>query len=638
MRRTRACGPTGGRLARQWSRRTDGGQVGPARRGLAASTGARVRPEARGRLGRVTERVSSSEPTSPAAPPTPEALRACRAVLEAVAEDRAVLAALGQEERAALMSAAGRVAHPTAQALRREVKALRRERRRRAEAADRAALEATGIRAARQAPVFVPPPRLALPAPGEPALEPVGGAAPAPGSPVGGFAGPPGPSNGDAEPAQGSSGAEPVPGRTPPGPGFVRPRACYVCKRPYREAHAFYDSMCPPCAALNYEKRFQTADLRGRVALVTGGRVKIGYQIALKCLRAGARVVVTTRFPHDGAQRFAAEPDFEEFAPRLDLYGLDLRHAPSVEAFAAHACATWPRLDLLVNNAAQTVRRPPGFYRHLLEPELRPWAELPARWRGVVERWHDLRGALGAGDGAGPARLGQAPSGDLAHDAGRGPEYGHALATLGAARRAQGLLEPARLAQLRTATDGEDGFAVFPEGEVDHDLQQVDRRRHNSWRMTLGEVPTWEMLEVQLVNAVAPFTLCARLKPLLVRAGTRDAHVVNVSAMEGSFSRGTKTDKHPHTNMAKAALNMLTLTSAPDYAKDGVFMNAVDTGWVTDEDPAQHAERKRDVLGFQPPLDIVDGAARVLDPPFVGLNTGRHAWGQFWKDYAPTTW
>ena len=71
--------------------------------------------------------------------------------------------------------------------------------------------------------------------------------------------------------------------------------------------------------------------------------------------------------------------------------------------------------------------------------------------------------------------------------------------------------------------------------------------------------------------------------------------------MEGIFSRGTKTDRHPHTNMAKAALNMMTLTSARDYVRDGIHMNAVDTGWVTDEDPALHATRKRDELDFQPP-------------------------------------
>jgi NAD(P)-dependent dehydrogenase (short-subunit alcohol dehydrogenase family) len=155
--------------------------------------------------------------------------------------------------------------------------------------------------------------------------------------------------------------------------------------------------------------------------------------------------------------------------------------------------------------------------------------------------------------------------------------------------------------------------------------------------MTLAEVPTAEMLEVHLVNAVAPFILCGKLKPLMLRTpGAK--HIVNVSAMEGSFSRKTKTDKHPHTNMAKAALNMMTLTSAPEYAKSGIYMNAVDTGWVTDEDPSVHSARKQAVHDFQPPLDIVDGAARVVDPVFTGYNTGVHLFGKFFKDYSPTDW
>ncbi|HWZ88900.1 MAG TPA: SDR family oxidoreductase, partial [Polyangiaceae bacterium] len=179
---------------------------------------------------------------------------------------------------------------------------------------------------------------------------------------------------------------------------------------------------------------------------------------------------------------------------------------------------------------------------------------------------------------------------------------------------------------------------LFPKGRVDADLQQVDLRVMNSWRMALADVPAPEMLEVQLVNSVAPFILCSKLKALMMRVPSRDKHIVNVSAMEGQFSRYTKTDKHPHTNMAKAALNMLTFTSAPDYAEHGIFMNAVDTGWVTDEDPVVHAERKQRDSDFQPPLDIVDGAARICDPFFSGLLSGEHVFGKFLKDYKPTLW
>jgi NAD(P)-dependent dehydrogenase (short-subunit alcohol dehydrogenase family) len=341
-------------------------------------------------------------------------------------------------------------------------------------------------------------------------------------------------------------------------------------------------------------------------------------------LRAGARVIATTRFPHDGAKRYAMEADFPEWRDRLSVHGLDLRHAPSVELFARYVEHTYERLDILVNNACQTVRRPPGFYEHLLPVEATPFEELPAELRPLLAHHHDCIHALEA-----PAALPQAPA--LVDATG--------LATWQGGGSGIGLRASARLSQVRYAYDDVARRPdLFPDGHTDVDLQQVDLRAQNSWRLKLAEVPTPEMIEVQLVNVVAPFILCSRLKPLMMRVATRDKHIVNVSAMEGIFSRGTKTDRHPHTNMAKAALNMLTLTSARDYVTGGIHMNAVDTGWVTDEDPALHATRKRDELDFQPPLDIVDGAARICDPFFSGLLTGEHVWGQFLKDYKPSPW
>ncbi len=379
---------------------------------------------------------------------------------------------------------------------------------------------------------------------------------------------------------------------------LINPRACYICKQDYRKVHAFYDSMCPPCAELNYAKRFQTARLDGRVALITGARIKIGYQAALMLLRAGARVIATTRFPNEAALRYAREPDFAEWGARLQLHGIDLRNLPLVERFTRELGNTVGRLDLLINNAAQTVRRPPAYYSHLLDLEERPRQELPANVQSLLRADDQLR-PVGSLSSPSPAR--------------------QALVALG----------PDDLAY---------GKELFPPGELDLDEQQVDLRGVNSWRLPLAEVSTAEMLETHLINAAAPFILVARLKSLMARERTNEKHIVNVSAMEAQFARNKKTDKHPHTNMAKAALNMMTRTSAADYVNDGIFMNSVDTGWVTDEDPLKHVVRKQEVHDFHPPLDAIDGAARVCDPIFSGLLSGHHMWGLFLKDYKPTNW
>ncbi len=501
-----------------------------------------------------------------------EQIEACISVLKALVEDTNQLFDLPEEQRISLLAAAGFLSRPDREEFSRRKKDAKKAAKRKMIERDKHARKETGIRSAREAAVFSAPKLIA------PSQQP----------------------DLDLE--------------------LKSPRNCYVCKKVYTKLHHFYDTMCTECGDFNYAKRFQTADLSGQVAIVTGSRLKIGYHITLMLLKAGATVVATTRFPADSALRFSKESDFTDWGHRLHIHGLDLRHIPSVEIFCNYIEQQYDRLDILINNAAQTVRRPAGFYQHLMDKENAPIDSLPLRVQDLLENHMNcIQELKNISSGAGNNK--NIPV------SWHGPEPGI------------GLRSSAKLSQIPYSFDNSLSVKeVFPEGQLDADLQQVDLRKTNSWRLKLGEIETTEMVEVQLVNAVAPFVLCNRLASLMKKENTGQKHIINVSAMEGKFQRFKKEDRHPHTNMAKAALNMMTHTAASGFAKEGIFINAVDTGWVTDEDPADLSKKKVDVHDFQPPLDIVDGAARVMDPLIDGINTGKHWSGKFLKDYFPIDW
>ncbi|MEU0144692.1 SDR family NAD(P)-dependent oxidoreductase [Streptomyces sp. NPDC006288] len=383
-----------------------------------------------------------------------------------------------------------------------------------------------------------------------------------------------------------------------------RPRSCYICKTRYVEVDAFYHQLCRQCAKENRARREARTDLTGRRALLTGGRAKIGMYIALRLLRDGAHTTITTRFPNDAIRRFKAMPDSDEWIHRLKIVGIDLRDPAQVVALADSVAAEGP-LDILINNAAQTVRRSPQAYSELLGAESAPLpaGELPAAevigtfGSGTVDRVAALPAARHEGQG-----LSAQDVTDLA------------LVT--------GSASPARIAA---------GTAIDAGGLV------PDLHDTNSWIQTVDEVEPIELLEVQLCNSTAPFILISRLRPAMARTSSRRSYVVNVSAMEGVFGRGYKGAGHPHTNMAKAALNMLTRTSAQEmFEKDRILMTAVDTGWITDERPHPDKIRLAEE-GFHAPLDLVDGAARVYDPIVRG-EEGEELYGCFLKDYAPAGW
>lgn len=444
-----------------------------------------------------------------------------------------------------------------------------------------------------------------------------------------------------------------------------RLRSCYVCKLKFRQLHHFYDRLCPACATLNWEKRHQTADLNNKVAVVTGSRVKIGYQTCLKLLRAGATVVATTRFPNAAAMTYRQESDFNAWKDRLHVYGLDLRDVTGIEAFCRFLKMTYcdRGIDILINNACQTVRRPTAYYLPVCQKEQDIWSQADdthkallggcveferVRRRILLEHKSGNRNALNRLEAGG----GNVQLSEPNESSSKGvSSTSLVVATVDDDSSSNPVSVPFERTGVSHSTamsqmillpeDAGIDDSILPRGVTDINGQQLDLRKTNSWLLKMEEVSTPEVMECMFINAIAPFVLNSRLKPLMrIPNDHDDRYIINVSAMEGKFYR-YKMANHPHTNMAKAALNMMTRTSAEDLAKNHkIYMNSVDTGWINDENPLERATKTAKVNNFQTPIDEIDAASRILDPIFTGINNPGLAkdFGKFLKDYKETEW
>jgi NAD(P)-dependent dehydrogenase (short-subunit alcohol dehydrogenase family) len=391
-------------------------------------------------------------------------------------------------------------------------------------------------------------------------------------------------------------------------------RCCYVCKKYYTTVHFFYDRLCPSCGELNYKKRTQKCDLTSKIAVVTGCRIKIGYELCLYLLRNNCFVIGTTRFSKDAFLRYSKEPDFNSFKHLLKLYPLDLRDLGAVNKFITYLYSNFETLDIIINNAAQTLRRNVQFYKHLLNIETKPlesfqdeiiYEILPCEKN---ELWSTCTNIpmLNFND-----------------------ETKKEIATMNGEVSLTVIQ-----AQIPVLSDDlKPDMTKFPINVLDKDQQQVDLSEKNSWKLEIDEINMFEFAETQLINAWTPFFLCSKLKKLMSKGDYESRFIVNVSSMEGKYNRRYKSSQHSHTNMSKASLNMLTRTCGSDFSKSNIYMTSVDTGWVSEMNPFHLYRSDRTV-----PLDEIDGAMRVLDPIIQGLIKKIYLHSVFLKDYKETSW
>lgn len=354
---------------------------------------------------------------------------------------------------------------------------------------------------------------------------------------------------------------------------------CYFCNGKIKLRHSFYNRMCVKCGTINITKRNTIQDLNGKIAVVTGGRIKIGYYTALRLLQCGAKVIITTRFASDALSRYRLEPDYDRWKSNLVIYQVDFMCFNDVQKFTHSLKSNYTHIDYLINNAAQTLERPRQFYKNIECMESL-----------MLENEKETNSTKIYKYTQHPILITNENKNTLHHN--------------------------------------------IESTQIDEHGQLLDLRPINSWVKSIEQVSVSELSTVMIINSIVPFFLVQELTPLLkckknYSCGTypdKVSYIINVSSMEGKFNR-SKTHHHPHTNMAKASLNMMTRTIGKNMRKTHrICVLSVDTGWNTIEEPCSYDKVA--------PLDCKDGMARILDPIFTHLNRS----GIFLKNFIETEW
>ena len=407
---------------------------------------------------------------------------------------------------------------------------------------------------------------------------------------------------------------------------------CYICKKRLflDNIHKFYGNLCTKCGDYNYSFRTMELDFSGRIAIVTGGRIKIGYYIATKLLSYGCKVLITTRFPKDALLKFKEHPDYEKWEKNLIIYPVDFRLFESVAKFINFVNENFPHLDILINNAAQTIRKTSTFYKYLLPTELKELEKEDEKKIIKIDYMNiqNIQNEIKEENKTENNIINNEIQNNLISIINKKEnEYSESLPLSVIASQMKIMKEKNQPIIDKIGNDGQP--YDFSEGK-------------NSWNLEFDEIPFEEFIEVQRINAWVPYILCVKLKPLMLKSPFPDKYIVNVTAVEGIFNHFKRTT-HVHTNMAKAALNMFTRTCGKYLKKDGIYMTCVDTGWVSPMNEMNKILDENEKKVFEEefnniPLDELDGAMRVLHPIIEGIKNKNYLNGILLKDYAKSEW